>query len=168
MIRNYIKIAVRNLWKDRTFTALNIIGLTAAFGVALLLGMYAVFQLSYDRFHENSNTLYQVYSEDQTPNGIEANISKSIPFADALREEVPGVDKITRYNGTGILLTHDDKQLQLSGAYVDPDFFDMFSFPIIKGDTQNPITAESSIAITETTTKTVFGKEVAIVKRSRF
>lgn len=69
MIRNYIKIAVRNLWKDRTFTTLNIIGLTAAFGVALLLGMYAVFQLSYDRFHENSNTLYQVYSEDQTPMG---------------------------------------------------------------------------------------------------
>jgi ABC-type antimicrobial peptide transport system permease subunit len=162
MIRNYIKIAVRNLWKDRTFTTLNIIGLTAAFGVALLLGMYAVFQLSYDRFHENSNTLYQVYSEDQTPNGIEANISKSIPFADALREEVPGVDKITRYNGTGILLTHEDKQLQLSGAYVDPDFFDMFSFPIIKGDTQNPITAESSIAITEAAAKTVFGKEEAI------
>lgn len=162
MIRNYIKIAVRNLWKDRTFTALNIIGLTAAFGVALLLGMYAVFQLSYDRFHENRNTLYQVYSEDQTPNGIESNISKSIPFADALREEVPGVDKITRYNGTGILLTHDDKQLQLSGAYVDPDFFDMFSFPIIKGDNQNPITAESSIAITEAAAKTVFGKEEAI------
>lgn len=81
---------------------------------------------------------------------------------------MPGVDKITRYNGTGILLTHEDKQLQLSGAYVDPDFFDMFSFPIIKGDTQNPITAESSIAITEAAAKTVLERKKLLVKRSRF
>lgn len=162
MIRNYFKIAFRNLWKDRTFTTLNIIGLTAAFGVALLLGMFAVFQLSFDRFHENGNYLYQVYSENATPEGLEASTSKSLPFAEALRDEVPGVEKITRYNGTGILLTHGDNQLRMGGAYVDPDFFDMFSFPIIKGDAQNPITEESSIAITEEAAKRIFGKDEAI------
>ncbi|WP_179336717.1 FtsX-like permease family protein [Winogradskyella ludwigii] len=159
MFKNYIKIAIRNLWKNRTFTALNVVGLTVAFGVALLLGMYAVFQLSFDRFHEHGNEIYQVYTEDSGLNGIEANISKSEPFAAALREEVTGVEKITRYNGSGVLLTYQDKQLGMGTAYVDPDFFDMFSFPIIKGDKTNPITSESSVAMTEQAAKRIFGDE---------
>jgi len=88
MILNYFKIALRNLWKNRTFTALNMVGLTAAFGVAILLAMFAFFQLSYDRFHDHGENLYQVYSEDSELNGIEANISKSEPFASALRDEI--------------------------------------------------------------------------------
>ncbi|WP_400077336.1 ABC transporter permease [Winogradskyella sp. R77965] len=162
MIGNYFKIAFRSLWKNRTFTALNVVGLTAAFGVALLLAMYAVYELSYDRFHEHGDNLYMVYSEDSSPNGIEANISKSEPFSAALRDEVSGVEKITRYNGSGVLLSYQDKQLGMSGAYVDPDFFDMFSFPIIKGDKQNPITSESSVAITELAAKRIFGDKNAI------
>ncbi|MEO6347785.1 MAG: ABC transporter permease [Aquaticitalea sp.] len=164
MIRNYIKIAFRNLWKDRTFTSLNIIGLTAAFGVSILLGMFGVFQLSFDRFHEHKDQLYQVYSENRGVDGIEANISKAEPFAAALQQEVPGVEKITRYNGNGVLLTFGDKQFQMSGAYVDPDFFEMFSFPIIQGDAKNPITSKSSIALTEKTAKTIFGTKNAIGK----
>ncbi|WP_299118916.1 ABC transporter permease [uncultured Winogradskyella sp.] len=162
MIRNYFKIAIRSLWKNRTFTALNVVGLTAAFGVALLLAMYATYELSYDRFHEHGDSLYMVYSEDSAPNGIEANISKSEPFSAALRDEVSGVEKITRYNGGSVLLSYQDKQLGMSGAYVDPDFFDMFSFPIIKGDRQNPINSESSVVISEFAAKRIFGDENAI------
>ncbi|MEO6347786.1 MAG: hypothetical protein ABIO60_07735, partial [Aquaticitalea sp.] len=77
MIRNYFKIAFRNLWKDRTFTSLNIIGLTVAFGVAILLGMFGVFQLSFDRFHEHKDQLYLVYSENRSVDEIEANTAKS-------------------------------------------------------------------------------------------
>jgi hypothetical protein len=99
-----------------------VVGLTAAFGVAILLAMYAVFQLSFDRFHEHGDEIYQVYTEDSGLNGIEANISKSEPFAAALKDEVVGVEKITRYNGSGVLLTYQDKQLGMGTAYVDPDF----------------------------------------------
>tara|TARA_R110002033_G_scaffold8237_10_gene28510 strand:- start:100 stop:2517 length:2418 start_codon:yes stop_codon:yes gene_type:complete len=159
MFKNYIKIALRNLWKNRTFTALNVVGLTAAFGVAILLAMYAVFQLSFDGFHDNGDSIYQVYSEDSTPYGLEANISKSEPFAAALRDEVSGVEKITRYTNSNVLLTFKDKQLGMSSAYADPDFFEMFSFPIINGDKENPITSESSVAMTEMASKRMFGDE---------
>ena len=159
MFKNYFKIALRNLWKNRTFTALNVVGLTVAFGVALLLGMFAVFQLSFDRFHDHGDAIYKVYSEDSGPYGIEANTSKSEPFAAALRDEVTGVEKITRYSGSGVLLTYQDKQLGMGTAYVDPDFFEMFSFPIVKGDTKNPITSESSVAMTEQAAKRIFGDE---------
>ena len=164
MFRNYIKIAIRNLWKHKTFTTLNIIGLTAAFGIAILLAIYAVFQLSFDHFHENADSLYQVYSQDSSLNGIQSSTTKSEPFAAALKDEVLGVKKITRYNGAGVLLTHKDKQLTMFASYVDPDFLDMFSFPIIKGDAQNPITSESSIVISEYAAKRVFGKENPIGK----
>lgn len=164
MIRNYFKTAIRNLWKNRTFTTLNVIGLTVAFGVAILLAMFAVYELSYDRFHKNGDSLYMVYSEDSTPDGIEASISKSEPFSAALKDEVSGVEKITRLNGSNSLLTYQDKQLTVNSKFADPDFFEMFSFPIVKGDTQNPITSESSIAITEHAAKRIFGEDNAIGK----
>ena len=70
MLKNYIKIALRNLWKDKTFSILNLVGLSTAFAVAVLLGMYAFFELSYDGFHQNNASLYQVYSIEKTPEGI--------------------------------------------------------------------------------------------------
>lgn len=162
MFKNYFKIAIRNLWKHRTFTALNIVGLSAAFGVAILLAMFAIYQLSFDKFHKNIAQLYLVYTQDSTPDGLDANTSKSEPFAAALKEEVAGVEKITRRNGKNILLTHRGEQFQMNASYVDPEYLEMFSFPVIKGDKQNPITAETTIAITERTAKILFDGENAI------
>lgn len=157
MITNYLKIALRNLWKDRTFTFLNVLGLTVAFSVAILLSMYALFELSYDHFHENKGSVYQVYSTDIYPEGPEVGTSKSIPFAGALQEEVPGVDKITRFNGKGVLVLSKDKELRMSAAYVDPDFFSIFSFSILQGEKESPIGEKSSVAITEYAAKQIFG-----------
>ena len=164
MIKNYFKLAWRNLVKDKTFTFLNIFGLSVAFGVAILLSVYALFQLSYDQFHDKSESIYQVYTTHQSPEGAEASTSKPIPFAEALKEEVPGVEKITRYIGTSNLAMVGDNQYRLSTDYVDPDFISMFSFPIIKGNTQSPITDKSSIAITQEAAKRVFGTEDVVGK----
>ncbi|HEA30896.1 MAG TPA: FtsX-like permease family protein [Leeuwenhoekiella sp.] len=162
MIRNYFKIALRNLWKDRTFTTLNVVGLSVAFGIAILLSMYALFELSYDHFHEHADRIYQVYQTEQNPKGAEASIAKPIPFAEALQKEVPGVAKITRHNGNGVLVIEGDKQLSMSASYVDPDFFSIFSFPVIKGEKNNPIGNPSSVAITEYAAKTIFGNKEAL------
>ncbi|MBA6151556.1 ABC transporter permease [Gelidibacter maritimus] len=164
MIRNYIKIAFRNLWKDRTFTALNIIGLTTAFGIAFLLSMYALFELSYDRFHENIGSIYKVYTDEQTAKGTESSETNPIPFADALREEVPGVDKISRYVTGGTLLTYDGETFQVTSAGVDPEYFDIFSFPIVEGNKTNPISEKLSIVISRKVATAIFGKEMPIGK----
>ncbi|MEH6656820.1 ABC transporter permease [Leeuwenhoekiella marinoflava] len=164
MLRNYIKIAFRNLWKDKTFTLLNLLGLSTAFAVAVLLGMYAFFELSYDGFHKNKASLYQVYSTEQTPEGIEASEPKSVPFAPALRDEIPGVAKITRYNNKGVLVISGNKELRMSAAYIDPDFFSMFSFPVIKGKEQQPTADKSTVSITEYAANRIFGTEDALGK----
>jgi len=164
MFRNYIKIAFRNLWKERTFTSLNIIGLTAAFGVAILLTMYAAFQLSFDKFHENNDRIFQVYNQVSTPDGLQNDTSHSEPFAPTLKNEVSGIEHIARHNSNSILLSSGDKQLRMSVAYVDPEFLDIFTFPILKGNYINPIDDQSSVAITEHAAKRIFGKESAIGK----
>lgn len=157
MIKNYIKIAWRNLWKNRSFTFLNIVGLTVAFSVAILLSTYALFQLSFDSFHENKDRIYQVYSTEQLPEGSQAGTAKPVPFAAALKEEVPGVEKITRYNGKGVLVLHGDKELNMTAAYVDAEFFEMFSFPVLKGEKLNPIAEKAAVAISETAANQIFG-----------
>ncbi len=167
MFRNYIKIAFRNLWKDRKFTALNILGLSVAFGVAILLSMYALFELSFDQFHKNKDSLYQIYTTNQTPDGPEASTAESIPFAGALKKEVPGVEEITRYNGKGALVLYDEKELSMSIAYVDPDFFSMFSFPILLGKKENPIEDKSAVSLTEYAAKKIFGDVDALGKSIR-
>ncbi len=96
MFKNYLKIAWRNLWKDKTLSFINVVGLSIAFAAAILLSMAAFFELSFESFHENGNKIYKVYTIQQTTKGQEAGTSQPTPFAKALQDEVPGVDKITR------------------------------------------------------------------------
>ena len=164
MIRNYIKLAWRNLWKNKTFTLLNLLGLSVAFGVAILLGMAAFFDLSYDRFHKNSNSLFQVYNTEQTAKGPVASISQPVALAGALQDEVPGVASIARYLIDDALVVYGGKQFNLETVYTDKDFFSMFSFPIKQGTTKNPLEEKSSLVITQKTANMLFGKEKAVGK----
>ncbi len=118
MFKNYLKIAWRNLWKDKTFSLINITGLSVAFGVAILLFMAAFFELSYDDFHKNKQSLYKVYMVQQTPKGQEAGTSQPAPFAGALKTEVPGVERITRLLQDGALSIYGEKELVRDAIWV--------------------------------------------------
>lgn len=163
MIRNYIKIAWRSLWKEKTFTFLNVFGLSVAFGTAILLTMYALFELSFNKFHENADNIYQVYHTEYTTKGPEPGIVQPIPFAGALKDEVPGVEKITRSNSGGVLASIGENQVHLLSAFVDPEFFSIFTFPVVKGD-KNPVSGKSEVALTEKAAKTLFGNEAVLGK----
>lgn len=158
MLKNYIKIAWRNLTKDKTNTLLNIIGLSVAFAVAILLSMAAFFELSFDDFHENGQNTYEVYSVTQKPKGPEAGTSQAAPFAKVLRDEVPGISKITRVLNEEALVLYKDKQLSLDAVWVDTDFFSMFTFPIINGNKDQAFNEQSSVVLTEEIATKIFGK----------
>ena len=162
MFKNYLKIAWRNLMKDKTFTFLNVVGLSVAFGVAILLAMAAFHELSYDNFHKNGNRIYQVYTTQQTPKGPEAGTSQPAPFANALRNEVPGVDKITRFLEQEALTIYREKEINLDAVWLDDDFFEMFTFPILKGNKNNPLQEKGSVVVTENTAVKLFGNAEAI------
>lgn len=148
--------------KDKTFTLLNVVGLSVAFGVAILLSMSAFFEMSYDKFHENGERIYQVYSTQQTSKGPEAGTTLPAPFADALRTEVPGVKKITRFLEQEALTIYREKEINLDAVWLDADFFDMFTFPVLKGNKNNPLQEISSVVVTENTADKLFGSAEAI------
>tara|TARA_R110002020_G_scaffold63170_5_gene168899 strand:+ start:27480 stop:29888 length:2409 start_codon:yes stop_codon:yes gene_type:complete len=156
MIKNYFRTAWRNLVKNRTFTLLNILGLSVAFGVSILLGMAAYYDLSYDRFHDKKESLFQVYKVQQTPNGSESGTSSPVPLAEALRAEVPGIKKISRHLSDVLVATKGEKQFSLDAVWVDPDFFDMFSFPLLNGD--QAVLRQNEVVITEGTARKFFGR----------
>ena len=122
MFKNYIKIAWRNLIKNRIFSIANIVGLTCAFAVAILLSMTALFELSFDQFHENKDSAYQIYLTNQTPRGAEVSTSNPVPLANALKEEVPGIKRIARSLSEDALVSYQEKELNLDAEYVDSEF----------------------------------------------
>lgn len=157
MLKNYLKIAWRNLMKDKTFTLLNVVGLSVAFGVAILLSMAAFFELSYDNFHENGDKIYEVYTTQQTPKGPEAGVTMPAPFADAIKTEVPGVNKITRFLEQEALTIYGEKEINLDAVWIDSEFFEMFTFPVLKGNKNNPLEKKSTVVVTEETGEKLFG-----------
>jgi ABC-type antimicrobial peptide transport system permease subunit len=168
MFKNYIKIAWRSLFKNKGFTLLNIVGLSIAFGVAILLSMVSLFELSYDNFHEHVDDVYKIYQIKQSPDGAEASQAYAIPFAPALKEDVSGIKKISRYLDDEVLLFYQDKELAIDINWVDPDFFTMFSFPILEGNTETPLKKGNSIVITQKMATVIFDSNDVIGKTVNF
>lgn len=162
-MNTYFKLAWRNLWKQRAFTALNIFGLAVAFTTAILLGLAALFDLSFDKFHTNGKDIYQVYKSVQKAEGTVIGMSNSIPFSPALKAEVAGIKHITRYATSGINIRYGNKELGLNANLVDAPFLDMFTFPIAKGNAA-PLKNEDQIVLSQSAVKKVFGNEDPIDK----
>jgi ABC-type antimicrobial peptide transport system permease subunit len=159
MLKNYLKIAVRNLLKHKGYSSINILGLAVGLASCLLITLWIIDELSYDTFHKKSNTLYHVI----TPKG---NASTPAPLGPVLEEECPEVIYATRYSGLlEVLLSHKDKRFYEDNIVgVDPAFFKMFSFTFLKGDAENSLSDLQSMVISENIAKKYFGNQDPIGK----
>ncbi|WP_431124775.1 FtsX-like permease family protein [Flagellimonas flava] len=164
MIKNYLKIAWRSLLKNKVFTLLNILGLSVAFGVAILLSMAGFFDLSFDKFHENGDAIYKVYSIWQNPKGQQVSESHGVPLMPTLKQEVPGIEKATRHLEEEVIISYGEKEINMEVSWVDADFFSMFTFPVVKGKRENPLEKRSDIVLTEEMAHVLFGGENAVGK----
>ncbi|WP_299890981.1 ABC transporter permease [uncultured Lacinutrix sp.] len=164
MINTYIKIAIRNLWKDKVFTFLNVLGLLVAFCVAILLTIASLDDLGQDQFHENKDNLYHVYATEQTSKGAKASLSHPTPFANTLKSEVPGINKITRHLETNTLVAVENKELVLDVSYVDQDFLKLFTYPVLKGEFKSPLAKKASVVLTKESANMLFGTDDVVGK----
>jgi ABC-type antimicrobial peptide transport system permease subunit len=164
MLRNYIKIAWRNLWKSRLLTGVNVLGLAVAFAACILLLLTAFRELSYDRFHVQPH-LQQVYISVQHSQGKEERSNLPMPFTPALKQEFPEVRSASRFMGASGSVRYKDKIFSTDVRAADPDFLSMFSFPLIKGEARNALSSLSNVVITQKMATKLFGKEEAIGKQ---
>ncbi|MCE7039430.1 ABC transporter permease [Dyadobacter sp. CY312] len=160
MLQNYFKIAWRNLLRNRAFSAINIVGLAIGLASCMLISLYVLDELSFDRYNEKADQIVRVVFKG-TMQGGKINESHVMPpTGPAIKADYPEVLEATRIRQAGrpkILigekLFRDDDM-----AFVDPNFFKVFTLPIIKGDDQNALSEPNTVVLTKETAEKYFGK----------
>ena len=158
MFRNYLKVALRNLWKNKAFSAINIIGLSAGLAVCLLIVLYVKDELSYDKHNTQAENIYRL-DADIFFNGTQFISSVSpAPLAPMLKKDYPQVVQYVRLRNFGdIGIKKDNQNIQNHNAvFADSTFFQVFSIPMIAGNRLTALNEPNSIVIDETTAKKYF------------
>jgi len=165
MLKNYLKIAWRNLKRNRSFSFINISGLAIGMAAAIIIGVWVQNELSYDRFYANQNTLYKVFNRTTGPGDIGTWDVTSGPVGRTLKNDFPDVRNTSRiYWSSERLFSYGDKSVKATGNDVDRSFLSMFDFPLIKGNRNRVLNDVSSIVLTESLAKDLFGNEDAMNK----
>lgn len=165
MFRNYLKISIRHLKKNKGFSLLNIFGLSLGMTCAILILLWVQDEVSYNRFHAKYETLHQVM-DNQTYEGKTYTFSATPGMlSDAIKTEIPEIQNTTRMDwGNRWLFTLGDRAIYEDGKLVDPSLLDMFSFPLIYGDRATALADEHSIVITDKMAEKFFGSENPVGK----
>lgn len=154
MYSHYLTIAIRNLVKYKSYALNNILGLTIGFACAISILLYVWNELSYDRYHENADRIYRI---------VEGSDVKTPPLlGPALNEEFPEVEQFLRMQGTaGVwLMAHGDKVFyETEVAWTDGTLFELFSFPLLRGNPETALKDPFSVVITRSTARKIFGDE---------
>jgi len=160
MFKNYLKIAFRNLKKHKGYSFINIVGLAVGMACTITILLWVQDELSFERFHENADNLYKItVTLDQTT-------YNSSPWAliSALKKDYPEVEKGSWYYRTVVNTRYRENRQNERIALVSPEFFEMFTFPFIKGDPKTALTDLNSIVISERAAVKYFGSDQPVGK----
>ena len=165
MIKNFFKVALRNLVKSTGFSTINILGLAIGMASAMLILLWIQNEVSYDRFHEKKDRIYEAWNRAEFSG--ELNCWNTTPkiLARTLEKDLPEVEKAVRVDwGSNFLFSIGDKRLTVRGTIVDSAFLQVFTFPLIKGRPESVLKDMYSIVLTESLAKKLFGNEEAMGK----
>lgn len=165
MIKNYFKIAWRNLWKNKGLSFINISGLAIGMAFAMLIGLWIQYETSFDSFHKNRDRIALVQKHTLFNDNKNTQESTPLPLYYELKSNYPEVKRVTRIDfGDQHSLVVGNNKFNKQGRYVDPDFLGMFSFPLIKGDSKTALNDPNSIIITESLATALFGNDNPVGK----
>ncbi len=151
MIRHYLVTAWRNLMKKRTVSLINILGLTIGIASSILILLWVNDELNFDKFHKNLEEIYQVYSKESLQNGTYSQLAVQAPLYHTLKDKYPEIRNSCRFIKLNKLILKSEQRefWETKIALTDPSFFEIFSFPFIKGDPKTAIVNVNSIVLTE-------------------
>jgi putative ABC transport system permease protein len=166
MFQHYIKIAIRSLMKFKGYSIINLTGLALGLSAGVLIMVYALDELSYDKFHTKSDRLYRVvsvFNSDQGQGG--KNETNAWPIGDILRRTFPEAEAVLYTRSAGnLMVTYEGKKVREVAHYASPEFFQLFSFALVKGNPETALTAPYSLVISERMEAKYFPGENAMGK----
>ncbi len=166
MLKNNLIIAFRNIRKKPGFSIINVSGLAIAMASFILIALWVMDEFSYNSFNKNYDRIYGVVNDQYFNNKKWRGNSTPHLLAAAIKEEFPEVVHASRYQSAGEVMINymDITFFEKSLRYVDPDFFDIFTFPVIEGDKHTILSDPNKIAISEDIAKKYFGDENPVGK----
>jgi putative ABC transport system permease protein len=165
MIKSYLKIALRNMWRYKGYTLINTLGLTIGIAVSLLILMWIKDELSYDRFHTKSNRIYRVLWEARFGDNEWKIPLGPVPVAETLEREFPEVAATTQLYLGGLTLEKGAEYLREQKVlFTDDHFSDIFTVEFLSGDPQSALANPDALVLTASTAERYFGEEDPIGK----
>ena len=165
MIGNYFKVATRHLLRNKTLSFINILGLSLGMTFALLIGMWVHFESSFDSFNKNGDRVALVMKHSLMNDQKNSSSSLMMPVYDELKSNYPEIKHISRLDwGSTHSLVSKNRKFKRQGYYVDPDFLQIFTYPIIIGNAETALRDPNSIVLTESLADAIFGKANPIGK----
>ncbi|MEJ7683136.1 MAG: ABC transporter permease [Segetibacter sp.] len=156
MFKNYFKTTIRNLWRNKTYSFLNIFGLAVGVACAALISVWVEDEVNFDRNYEKRNYLYKVFQNQSFEEEISTMRATSGPLANALKTEIPGIKNAARLSFNANfkqLFSFNNKMINEQGYYADSSAFSMLMLPFVYGRADNAFKQVHSIVISESTSK---------------
>ena len=154
MLKSYITIAIRHMAREKGYTAINVLGLAVGLVCAMLIFLYVSFELSYDRYHEKADRLYRVAvnNDARTPPALGPALQEDFP-------EIKGFVRLLPTTGTWIMKHEANIYYENRVYWADNALLDLFTFPLIRGDSRTALIAPYAVVISEDTARKYFGEE---------
>ncbi|MFC1724718.1 ABC transporter permease, partial [candidate division KSB1 bacterium] len=160
MLRNYIKIALRNIRKQKIYSFINILGLSVGIACFILIYLFIEDELSYDLFHKNKDRLYRLVKVETKPTGEKDYTAyQPVPLAPEIKNDIPVIKRAVRYMQPRATVSFKGKSFLENPLLADPDFLEMFTFTLLKGDPGSALLNKNSVVISEQLSKLYFDQE---------
>jgi putative ABC transport system permease protein len=168
MFKNYFKTAWRNLWKNKTYSFLNIFGLAIGIACAGLIFLWVEDEVNWDSNNTNKNSLYIARVNASVEGGVFTHSSTPGLVAPAMQQQIPGIENTCRTSEatTSLLFSNSHKSMYASGKYAEPSLFSMFTLPFVQGNAATAFQQLHSIVLTEKTAKKFFGTEINVLGKT--
>jgi putative ABC transport system permease protein len=165
MLKNYILIALRNIQRNSVYSFINIAGLSIGLACSILILLWVADEISFDRFHKNFERIHHVYISQEISSTIETTPNTPYPMLDALKSRSSQIKRGALINhGEGYLLGVGDIKVIRMGTVATEEFLSIFDFQILSGSKKHALTDPSSIVLTRSTAKALFGSDDAMNK----
>ena len=139
MLKNYVLVALRNFWKNKTFSFINIFGLALGMACSLLIMLWVQDEKAVDGFFKNSDRIYSVYERQYYDNKIEAFHGTPGVLADEVKKVIPEIQYAAGFAwNTKVTFQVGDKIMKQDGNSAGQDFFKIFNYPLLQGNAQRP------------------------------